>query len=226
MVDFKILIDSVLKSAPWAILFAVVGVIWQLVYIYHRDKTRDKQKQIELDLAKGKNELEKGLESEKFKHQKAIEMLRFQYEQLRWKEQFLIQSNMKLIDARIEEYSKLWQELQPIAIHRKKDGKLTNEVARNVANSIMQWRYAKGGLLDSDNARTAAHILQTKLWHYDDSDAEYAMIREARKEVRYAIRSDMGLGTTLEGEHILDVAEKHAKIVSDLDKTKQELGVK
>ena len=77
--DFQLFIDALLTGTPVAILVALVGIVWQAIYTRSRDKVHDEQIQRELKL-----------EDQKFKHQREIEELKFGYEQLRWRENWLV----------------------------------------------------------------------------------------------------------------------------------------
>lgn len=225
MVDFKILVEALLKSAPWAVFAAAVGVIWQLVYVHGRDKVRDAQVKRELEQESKKFEHQQVLESNKFEYQQHIEAMKFEYEQRRWREQLSLQLALKHVDARLEEYSKAWSYVEAVAKHKMADGDITPEVTKAVAGKIKTWRYSKGGLLAEETTRDAAYTFQRALWGYDGSKEGYDRIRHARKLFRYALRADTGLGEDVTGQSIYDAAEERQKIRDELGKLQQRLGI-
>jgi hypothetical protein len=214
VVDFKILVETLIKGTPLAVLIAAIGVLWQLVYTYNRDKVHERKSKRESDL-----------EARKFEYQKAIEVQRFEYEKRRWREQLSLQLTLKHVDARLEEYAKAWSYVEGVAKHRLKDGGLTPEDTMRVATDIKNWRYSKGGLLAQETTRDAAYAFQRALWGYDGSNDAYWRIRFARKLFRDALRADAGIGENMAGETIFDAAEKMQKIKADLHELEQKLGI-
>jgi hypothetical protein len=48
--DSKPFVDALLTGTPWAILVAIVGIIWQATYTRSRDKFNDEQSRLMLML--------------------------------------------------------------------------------------------------------------------------------------------------------------------------------
>jgi len=214
MIDFKVFVDALVKGTPWAILIAGIGAIWQLVYVYSRDKIRDKQAVRQM-----------ALEEKKFEHQKLLESIKFEYEQRRWREQLGLQLALKHVDARLEEYAKAWSYIEAVATHRMDDGSLSAEVTKKVASNIKSWRYAKGGLLAEETTRDAAYALQRVLWEYSGTTEDYKRIRSARWLFREALRADTGLGEDMTGQTIFDATEKRQRICKELRALQNKLGI-
>lgn len=136
MIDFKVLVDTLVKGTPWAVLIAAIGAVWQLVYVYTRDKIRDRQAQHETELEEKKFQYQQSLDKQRFEYQKNIESMKFEYEQRRWREQLGLQLALKHVDARLEEYAKAWSYIEAVAKHRMDDGGLSPEITKNVASHI------------------------------------------------------------------------------------------
>jgi hypothetical protein len=204
--DLKALIDAVMHGTPFAILAACVGVVWQAAYAFFRDRIHDKQSQREMTL-----------ELQKFEYQKKLEDLKFAYEQERWREQLARELTTKLVDARLDEYSKVWSHVQGVA----KGQPLTIEAAKAIAGNVKDWRYSKGGLLAEETTRSAAMAFQTALWDFDGSGASYHRVRSGRRIFRDAIRADMGLT----GDIFQRAEARFQKVRQDLIKLQSELGI-
>src|SRR5512145_218169 len=174
--DFKLFIESLLTGTPVAILAALVGMVWQAFYVRSRDRFHDEQMRRELEL-----------ERRKFEHQKELETLHFEYEQRRWREELARNVTTTIVEARIEEFSKIWAELECIAAHRFGDDKLTPEITQKLAQQIKSWRYTKGGLLAESTTRDAAFALQAALSEFDGSKKTYTSMRLARSVFRDAL---------------------------------------
>lgn len=203
-----------LKGIPWAVLIASVGAVWQLIYAYIRDRSRDKEEE-------RRHEFERA----KFENQKALELIRFEYEQRKWREQLATQISLKHVDARLSEYAQLWGLVRVVARHMKESASLTPENAKQTAAKVEAWRYATGGLLAEEITRDAALAFQASLWHYDGSLEKYQRIRRARELLRAALRSDLGIGEDSSGQTIFDAAEKRQKIKRDLTALQENLGL-
>ena len=96
--DFTLFVNTLLTGTPIAILAAVVGLVWQILYVRSRDKLHDEQIKHEIKL-----------EEQKFKHQKELEELRFEYEQRQWRESLGKELILKLLTERIEAFAQLWK---------------------------------------------------------------------------------------------------------------------
>src|SRR5580704_17064566 len=106
--DFvRSLTDALAKGTPWAVLIAAVGALWQIIYVYSRDRSNDRRSKAAADL-----------EGAKFEYQKSIEELKFSYEQRRWREQLATQLALKHVETRLTEYSSLWSRVEIVAKHR------------------------------------------------------------------------------------------------------------
>jgi hypothetical protein len=66
--NFKLLVDTLTTGTPIAVLVALVGVIWQAIHEYSRNKFNDENTLRKQDLAQ-----------RKFKYQKELEELQFEY---------------------------------------------------------------------------------------------------------------------------------------------------
>lgn len=219
--DFNLFIDTLLEGTPTAILVALVGIVWQGIYIYGRDKARDQQFEQQRQL----EELKFQLEDRRFKHQKELEDLRFQYEQRRWREELAREITMKHVEARVDENSRAWSYTEGFAQHTLDGEKLTTATAQEIAAKIKQWRYSKGGLLAEETTRDAAYALQKALWEYSDKkDDAYRRIRRARLIFRNSLRADMGLGEVA-GQSIYEVAEARHKIRAELSELQAQMGL-
>lgn len=217
--DFKVLVDALIKGTPWAILIALVGAIWQTIYIYSRDKAHDKHAKLLYGLEREKLENQKELDKEKFESQRLLA----EYEQRKWREQLSTQIILKQFDARLAEYTQLWAVVETAARHRFRENILTPELAKNAATNIRSWRYAKGGLLAEETTREAAYLFQTALWNFDGSNEAYQRIRDSRKLLRSALRADIGLGEDAQGNSIFDAAERRQKILAELSILRKDL---
>jgi hypothetical protein len=210
---------KLLEGTPWAISVAVIGVVWQYVYKILRDKINDKvtaQKQ--------------KLENEKFENQGKIEKLRYDYERSKWREQLALQLVQKHIDARLSEYSKLWNLAQRVAKHTVEYSSLNETITRSIALEVEVWRYSKGGLLAEETTREAALEFQTALWEYDKSENAYKRIRKARNLIRLALRADMGLGNDIDGRSIFDITSDRQEVknqeIKEMSMLMKDLGIK
>jgi|ERR1051326_258733 hypothetical protein len=202
-----------IKGIPWAVLIAAVGAVWQLIYAYIRDRSRDKEE-----------DRKHTFERAKFENQKTLELIRFEYEQRRWREQLATQLSLKHVDARLTEYAHLWSYVRVAAKHNA--GKsLTPEKAKDTAAAVETWRYSSGGLLAEEITRDAALAFQGALWNYDASEEGYNRIRQARRLLRDALRSDLGLGEDSSGQTIFDAAERRQKIKEDITVLQKKLGM-
>lgn len=204
--DFRLFTDALLTGTPLVILATVVGLVWQAIYTLSRDKINKEQARRALEF-----------EEEKLKHQKVIEELRFCYEQRRWREVLAHDITLKLVEARLAEYSKVWSYIEGVAISEAEARTLSPDATKAIATKIKNWRYSPGGLLAQSVTRDAAFTLQTLLWNYDGSEAAYRRIREARRIFRDALRADIGLGKNAVGESILDTVETMHNIRKDLE---------
>jgi hypothetical protein len=208
--DLKTFVDMLMHGTPIAILAAAVGVLWQAAYALIRDRIHDKQGQREMRL-----------EQQKFDHQRTLEDLKFVYEQQRWREQLARELTMKLVEARLEEYSKVWSYVQGVAKSQHRAGVFTTEAAKDIAEKVKAWRYSKGGLLAEETTRSAAMAFQKALFDYDGSEAAYRRIRSGRSIFRDAIRADMGLT----GDIFQRAEERFQKVRQELNKLESELGI-
>lgn len=225
MTDFKVLVDSLTKGAPWAVFVAAIGAIWQLVYAYTKDKASTKEAEARYALEREKFENQKRIEDHKFNYQKSLETLRFEYEQRRWREQLSTAITIKHMEARLEDYPRIWSEVKAVAKHNQGTDSLTPASARQMATVIEGWRYSRGGLLAEDTTRDAAIAFQTALWTYDGSPEAFKRIRQARRLLRAALRADMGLGSDASGQGIIDATERRNRIREDLANLKGTLGI-
>ncbi len=216
MSDFRVLVETLVKGSPWAVMIAAIGVIWQLVYAYTRDKSNDREASLKRGLETEKFEYQKAIEDSKFKHQRDMEGLRFEYEQRRWREQLALQLVQKQVDARLAEYPELWYHVGAVANHNAETNSLTTESAKNISSAVENWRYSKGGLLAEETTREAAVAFQAALWEYDGSAGGFTRIRDARRLLRAALRADMGLGEDAQGHSIFHVTESRLKIIEEL----------
>src|SRR6476660_8106592 len=111
--DFKLFIDALLTGTPLAILAALVGIIWQAIYVRTRDKLHDEQLQHELEGQKFAYQQE--MERRKFEHLKELGLLKFEYKQRRWREALARELTLKIVEERIVEYSKVWVGFEEIS---------------------------------------------------------------------------------------------------------------
>lgn len=206
--DLKTFLEILKQGTPFAILVGFVGLLWQYGYSVLRDRVHDKQTQREL-----------ALERQKFEHQRTMEELKFEYEQRQWREMLGRDLMLKLVDARLEEYSRAWAYVEGVARHRAKAGTFTPETARSIADQIKAWRYSKGGLLAEETTRSAALTFQTALYAYDGSGGAYERVRRGRFLFRDALRADMGLT----GDIYQRTEERFQKVQQELGKLQQEL---
>jgi len=167
--DFKLFIDTLLTGTPIAILAALVGILWQAIYTRSRDRLHDEQIKRELEL-----------ERQKFEYQKQLEVIRFEYEQRRWREELAREITVKLVEARFSEYTEVWSFVESISASHQMGG-LTTETTKALAEKIKHWRYSKGGLLAEETTRDVAYVFQTALWEYDGSKESYRRMRQARR---------------------------------------------
>jgi hypothetical protein len=212
--DFKLFVDSLLTGTPLAILAALVGVIWQALYVRSRDRLHDEQIRREMDI-----------ERRKFEHQKELEVLRFEYEQRRWREELARDITVKIVESRIEEYSKVWSYIESVAKFHFDMGNFTIDSARKVAQNLKDWRYGKGGLLAEATTREATYTLQTALFKYDETKESFKSIRRARSIFRDALRADIGLGENVKGQTIFESIEERQKIRNELAELQSKLGI-
>jgi hypothetical protein len=222
--DWKPLVEALIKGAPWAVFIAAIRTIWQLLYAHSRDKAKDKEDQAKQALETAKFENQKFIESKKFEYQKALETLRFEYEQRKWREQLAIQLALKHVDLRLREYPLIWSQVKVAARHMQANS-LTPELARSTASAVESWRYSSGGLLAEETTRDAALAFQTALWDYNGSTESFDRIRQARRLLRAALRADMGLGEDILGESIFDATAKRHKIKEELANLQHKLGI-
>jgi hypothetical protein len=201
----NILVESIEKGIPTLIIISALFVIWQLISSYARDRSEEK-----------KFEFNKNLENKKFEHRQKIERLRFAYEQLRWREQLSLQLSMKLVDARLAEYSALWSKLRAVVRYNFKAGDLTPAITQHLAGEVEAWRYSTGGILADNTTRKVVLELQTALWHYDGSKEAYSRIETARNNSRAALRADMGIEDDPFGKTFYDRIEKGLDIAAKL----------
>ena len=165
--DFKLFVDTLMKGTPLAILAALVGVIWQAVYVRSRDKHHDDQARREQDLELKKFAHQNELDKLRFEHQKELETLRFEYDKRRWREELAKEIALKLVDTRSGEYAAIWSHIESVASNRQQLGELTPEVTKALAGRIKAWRYGKGALVAKETTRDAAMTFQKALWNYD-----------------------------------------------------------
>lgn len=225
MIDFAVFVKALNQGTPWAILIAAIGAIWQLIYIYSRDRATERNAKRAYDLEQAKFLNQKTIEEKKFEYQKALENLRCGYEERKWREQLALQLASKHVDARLSEYADLWSEVRIVARHNKTDGALTVDSAKAAAAAVEKWRYSRGGLLAEETTRDAALALQTALWSYNGTNAVFAQARSARRWLRAALRADMGLGEDGLGHSIFDATAARHKIAEELSVLKQQLGI-
>ncbi len=187
--DFKPFVDALLTGTPLAILAAMVGVLWQVVYVYNRDKLHDEQakRETELESQKYSNQLE--LEKKRFEHQKQLEDLKFEYEQKRWIEEVSRDLTVKLVEIRIKTSVELWALFQDIAINRLEAGTLSPKITKEIAEKVKKWRYDTGGFLAEETTRDASFAFQTALWEYNGSEDSFWSLRRARNIFRAALRA-------------------------------------
>jgi hypothetical protein len=212
--DFKLFVDSLLTGTPLAILAALVGVVWQLFYVRSRDRLHDEQIRREMEI-----------EKRKFGHQKELEILRFEYEQRRWREELARDITIKIVEGRIEEYSRVWSYIESMAFFQYETGDFAPDIAKKLAIKLRDWRYSKGGLLAEATTREATYTLQTALFKYDGSKESYKSIRRARSIFRDALRADIGLGEDVRGQTIFEATEQRQKIRKELVELQSKLGI-
>jgi hypothetical protein len=164
-----------------------------------RDRIHDKQAQRELEL-----------EQQKFDHQ-----------QQQWREQLALELTMKLVDARLDEYSRIWSYVRVVAWSGMEQGTFTPEVAKDLADKVQAWRFSKGGLLAEETTRGAVYAFQRALWDYDGSVDSFHRVRQGRFVLRDAIRADIGLT----GDVFQRAEERFQKVRHELDKLESELGI-
>jgi hypothetical protein len=208
--DIKSFVDALIHGTPIAVLVAAVGVLWQTAYALLRDRIHDKQAERELQL-----------EQRKFDHQRNLEDLKFTYEQQQWREQLARELTMKLVDARLDEYSRIWSHVRSIAQSAMQSGTFTPEVAKELADKVQAWRFSKGGLLAEETTRGAVYALQTALWDYDGSVDSFHRVRRGRFVLRDAIRADIGLTADV----FQRAEERFQNVRHELDKLRSELGI-
>jgi len=130
MEDALKILESLKDGTPVAILVVVVGVVWQIAYAIIRDRIQNRQAQRELML-----------QQRKFEQQGKLEEQKFAYEQRRWREQLGHDLTVKLVDARLEEYSRIWSCVESVARHQQKTLALSEQAALDLAEKIKSWRY-------------------------------------------------------------------------------------
>jgi hypothetical protein len=213
--DFvRSLTDELVKGTPWAVLIAAVGALWQVIYLYSRDRSNARMSKATADLEKAK-----------FEYQKCIEELKFSYEQRQWREQLATQLALKHVETRLTEYSSLWSQVGMVAKHRMATGELTPTLTRELADKVKRWRYSTGGLLAEETTRDAAFAFQQVLWDYDGTGEAYRRIRAARHILRDTLRADMGVSEDMSGKSIIDVAAERQRIRSDLTSLQARVGI-
>lgn len=208
--DMKTFVDALINGTPIAVLAAAVGVLWQAAYALLRDRVHDKQAQRELEL-----------EERKFDHQRRLEELKFGHDKQQWREQLARELTTKLVDARLDEYSRIWSEVRMIAQSGMDNGTFTPEVAKALANKVQAWRFSKGGLLAEETTRAAVYTLQRALWDFDGSLDSFHRVRHGRFVLRAAIRADIGLT----GDVFQLAEERFQNVRRELDKLRSELGI-
>jgi hypothetical protein len=208
--DLKSFTDVFIHGTPIAVLAALVGVLWQTTYALLRDRIHDKQAQRELQL-----------EEQKFEQQRKLEDLKFTYEKQQWREQLARELTMKLVDARLDEYSRIWSYVRVVARSGMDRGTFTPEVAKDLADKVQAWRFSKGGLLAEETTRGAVYAFQRALWDYDGTVDSFHRVRQGRFVLRDAIRADIGLT----GDVFQRAEERFQKVRHDLDKLESELGI-
>ena len=208
--DLKAFIDVLIHGTPIAVLAALVGVLWQTTYALLRDRIHDKQAQRELQL-----------EEQKFEQQRKLEDLKFSYEQQQWREQLARDLTMKLVDARLDEYSRIWSYVRVVALSGMQNGTFTPEVAKELADKVQAWRFSKGGLLAEETMRGAVYAFQRALWEFDGTLDSFHRVRRGRFVLRDAIRADIGLT----GDVFQRAEERFQKVKHDLDELESELGI-
>ena len=206
----QFILDLIARGIPWAAL----GAILQAGYIYFRNRSSDKRLAAAADL-----------ENRKFKHQARIERLRFGYEQRRWREQFATQLALKHVETRLAEYSSLWSKVQLIAKNQSSEATFTQEAARELAGVVQSWRYSTGGLLAEETTRDVAYAFQRALWRYNTTPGTYRNVRLARRILRDALRSDIGVSEAMSGKSIIDIVAERQKLKSELAGLQSELGI-
>jgi hypothetical protein len=162
------------------------------------------------------------LEQAKFEFQTGIEKEKLGIERRKWRNELSIEVTLKLLEARLIEYSSLWTSIQGVATHRMKSGELTKDSARELARDVEKWRYSKGGLLAEPLTRDAAFVFQTAVWDFDGTRENYRHIRDARRILRDALRADMGVHE-VGGKSLIDVAAD--RITADLAELQDRLGI-
>jgi hypothetical protein len=212
--DLKLFVDTLLTGTPLAILIAIVGIVWQSIYVRSRDKFHDEQARRELEL-----------EREKFAHEQEIEKLKFEYEQRRWLEKLARDITLRLVESRLDEYSQMWSYVQSVARHQLSTDSFTPETSKAVAQKVKSWRYAKGGLLAEETTRSAVYAFQTALWEYDGTNDAYQRVRSARRILRDSLRADIGLGEDKTGQTIYERTQKRQKIHEELKELQSRLGI-
>jgi hypothetical protein len=210
--DFKLFVDAILSGTPLAILAALVGLVWQAFYVHSRDKLHDGQARRELEL-----------EQHRFEHQKALETLKFEYEQRRWREQLARDITTRLVEARLAEYSTVWSDLETVTFSQKLRGALTPEKTKELAQKIKSWRYSNGGLLAEETTLEAAYVFQKALWFYGEIPDQ--QMEQARRVFREALRADIGLGEDVTGATIYEATERRQKIRAELRGLQSKLGI-
>jgi hypothetical protein len=213
----KVFLDTLSTGTPIAILVAFVGISLQYAHTAMRERANDRQKDREFELNEQKFQHQQQLEEKKFEYDKRLEEKKFEYEQSRWREQLGREITVRLVEVRLEEYSRVWSNVMGIA--KSERAGLTPQSAKEIARQIREWRYSKGGLLAEENARDAAYALQKVLFRYDGSDGDWRHVRDARKIFRNAIRADMGLS-----EAIYEITQERQKVRRSLDDFRVQVG--
>jgi hypothetical protein len=208
--DIKSFTDVLIHGTPIAVLAAAVGLVWQTAYALLRDRIHDKQAQRELEL-----------EQQKFDHERKLEDLRFTYEQQQWREQLARELTIKLVDARLDEYSRIWSYVRVVARSAIQNGTFTPAVAKELAERVQAWRFSKGGLLAEETTRGAVYAFQRALWDYDGSVDSFHRVRQGRFVLRDAIRADLGLT----GDVFQRAEERFQKVRHELDRLESALGI-
>jgi hypothetical protein len=153
-----------------------------------------------------------------------IEKERFDHERQKWREELSNQVTLKLLEARLVEYSSLWSRIELVARHRMGSGELTQSSARELASDVETWRYSKGGLLAEPVTRDAAFAFQRAAWNFDGTKESYKRIRDARRILRDALRADMGVDEVF-GTALIDQAAARTRTKADLAKLQDGLGI-
>jgi hypothetical protein len=226
MLDFKPIVDALIKSAPTAVYVALVGILWQIVYAIVKDRLARKEALEKLKLETERFAFQSKAETLRFEHQRTLEKEKFEYEKLKWREQLSLELAKRHLDARLKTYPPLWGLVRAVARHSERSGALTPDESKALAKEIEAWRYSKGGLLAEETTRDAALALQSALWKYNSTSEGFVKIRRARRLVRASLRADMGLGANSEGENIFDATAARQHIAEELAALQRQLDIR